>query len=177
MALHETIERDGRTGRLFQFFFRTVWLDIKTVLKQGNPLLRLTRPNFPSQCDQFINLQNLHMSAEGRALQGEIGVDIQHATVVMTHDAEPIVKHAGDHLRGGDPVIHFVPAIGVVLEGAGNRVKGNAGPSEDVRNFWNGTGATKGQPFPGHAQPITQPIERLVVDGSFGVELIYPAEK
>ena len=67
------------------------------------------------------------MPAESGALLSQVGVDIEHAAVVMAHDAQAVVlHHGGDAGRGIDPLSDFVPADGVVVEHAGDLVERNA---------------------------------------------------
>jgi hypothetical protein len=56
-------------------------------LDRGSPA------HLAAQRGEFIDLQQFDVRAEGGALQGDVGVDVEHAAVVVAHEAQPVVGH------------------------------------------------------------------------------------
>ena len=105
------------------------------------------------------------MSAEMRALLGEVGVDVEHSAVVVAHHAEAIVFHGVGDAGGFDPFRDFVPGHRVVLQRAGYLEKGNSAAVENIGDFRHGASLAVGQPFAGHLRAVAQAIEPVIVNG------------
>ena len=111
-----------------------------------------------AQRGEFVHFDDFHVSAEGGAVLGQIGIDVEHSAVIMAHDAEAVVEHdVAPRAAASSHAIDFVPENRVIVEHAGDLMKGNAGAFEDVGNFRNGTGLTMRQPFAGHG-PCGRPF-------------------
>ena len=111
------------------------------------------------------------MAAEVRALLREVGIDVEHAAVVVAHHAEAVVLHRVGDAGGGDPVGHFVPARGIVAQHAGHLVERDAGPVEDVGDFRHRAGRAIRQPLAGHLRAVAELVERRVVDRGRGLQI------
>ena len=53
----------------------------------------------------------------------EVGIDVEHAAVVVAHHAEAVVLHDVRHARRLDPRVHLAPARRVVVQHAGDLVE------------------------------------------------------
>ena len=113
---------------------------------------------------ELVDLQDLDVAAERGAVLGEVGVDVEHAAVVVAHHAQAIVLHHVGDAGGGDPIGDFVPTTRVVAEHAGDLVERDAGPVEDVGDLRHGAGGAIRQPLARHLRPVAESVERLVVD-------------
>ena len=52
------------------------------------------------------------MAAEDGALQREVGIDVEHAAVVVPHQSQAVVLHDVRDASGVDPGVDFIPGIG-----------------------------------------------------------------
>ena len=68
------------------------------------------RRHLAAQRGQFIHLDDLDVAAEAGALLGEVGVDVEHAAVIVAHHAQAVVFHDVGDARGLDPLVDLVPA-------------------------------------------------------------------
>ena len=48
------------------------------------------------------------MAAEGDGDLRDVGVDVEHAAVVVAHEAEAVVRSSVSDVGGGDPVVDLV---------------------------------------------------------------------
>ncbi len=52
---------------------------------------------------------NLDVSTERGALARQIGIDVEHAAVIVAHHAQPVVLHDAGGMRRGGPFIDLLP--------------------------------------------------------------------
>ena len=104
------------------------------------------------------------------ATEREVGHDVEHAAVVVAHQAQAVVP-AWAHTRRGQPLVDLAPAVRVVVQHAGDLVERDARALEDVGDLRHRTGRAMGQPFAGHRGAIAQPVEGCVVDRRLGLEV------
>ena len=104
------------------------------------------------------------MSPEVGTLLGEIGVDIEHATVIVSHYTESIMLHHMSDPSRLDPTANFVIGNRIVIERACNLEKRNSAAIENVRDFWHRTSLTIGQPLTGHFRPVPKTVKSFIVD-------------
>ena len=171
MIFNKAFERDGGNGGAFQFLSRAIGLNVERIEERRDTFFHFMRGDGLTQCRELIDFDHFHVAAEGRALLREIGVDVEHAAVVVTHQAEAVVLHDIDSVRSLDPFIHFSPGEGVIVEGSGDLMEWNARSREYVCDFRNGTSAAPSQPLAGHMLPVAHFIEGAVVDSSTGGEV------
>ena len=111
------------------------------------------------------------MATEAGELAGEVGVDVQHAIIVMAEESHAVVGHGVRDAGGFDPFVEFGPDGIVVQERAGDLVKIDAGALEGVRDLGNRAGGAPGEPVASHFRAIAKVVECLVVDGLAGLEV------
>src|ERR1035438_6283005 len=119
---------------------------------------------------QLVHFEQFHMSAEGDGDEGHVGHDVQHAAVVVTHEAEARGCEGGTDTRRRQPLLNLSPG-GFIIEDARDLVKGNLRANEEVGNLGNRTGGTRGEPFAGHGGAVFEPVEGFVIDGGFGLQV------
>ena len=85
-----------------------------------HPRLYFSVGHLPPQRRQLVHLDHFDMSAEIRALLGEVGVDVEHAAVVMAHHTQAIVFHDVGDAGGFNPLRDFVPGHRIVFQHAGD---------------------------------------------------------
>ena len=73
----------------------------------------------PPQGRQLIHLHDFDVSAEIGTVLSEVGIDIEHSSVVMAHHAQSIVFHSVSDPGGFDPAGDFIPGDRIVFEGFG----------------------------------------------------------
>src|SRR6185437_9079594 len=105
------------------------------------------------------------MAAERGALLCQVGVDIEHAAVILAHQAETVVLHYVHDASGFQPLIDFIPCRITLCKRACDLKEGDMRSPEYARDFRNRTGLAPGQPFAGHAAPVLHPIEGGIIDG------------
>ena len=171
VQLHQPVERDGRTRRAFQFRPGAVRLHVEDVPEVRHTARDLFCAHVSPQGGQLVDLEHLDVAAEGGAVLGQVGVDVEHPPVVVTHQPEPVVEHHVGHARGVDPGVDLGPAVGIVLQHPGDLVEVHARAAEDVGNLGNRTGAAVRQPLAGHRRAVVHAVERLVVDRRRGLEV------
>ena len=111
------------------------------------------------------------MRPERGALQGDVGVDVEHAAVVVAHEAKAVLRHPGGDARGLDPGVDLAPAHRIVVEHAGDLVEAHAGALEDVGDLGHRAGGAVRQPLARHPRAVAQAVERGVVDRRLGGEV------
>ncbi len=89
----------------------------------------------------------------------------------MAHQTEPVVLHDVRHPGGFDPTIDLGPTRRIIAQEARHLVKGEAGATEDVGNFRDRTGGTKGQPLARHAGAVGHFVEGRVINRRFRREI------
>src|SRR5262252_2259715 len=104
------------------------------------------------------------MTAKRCALCCQVRIDVEHAAVVMAHDAETVVLHDMGYPGSLDPFADFTPRDEIVFQDAADLEKRNVAALENVGDFWNWTGGTIREPLAGHLRTIAEAIERVEVD-------------
>ena len=165
MPGYQIVQRNRRPRRPLQFPLRAILLHIKHCAKFRHAASDLIRWHVAAQGCEFVHFDDLYVSTEGRALQGQIGVHIQHAPVIVPHHAQAIMFHDMSDLCRGQPVRDFVPRRVVILEHSRDLKERNAGAPENIGDFRRRTRLAPGQPFAGHAAAILDRVERGIIDG------------
>ena len=98
------------------------------------------------QLVQLAHFQQFEMTAEDGRLLGHVAVHIQHAAVVVTQHADPVVAHGGGDPGGVHPVVDFRPGF-LVLQVAGDQVIIDAGAVEHAGDLRRGAGLAVLQPL------------------------------
>ena len=171
MPLDEFVESDGSARGACEFLAGAIVLHVEGLEEVGHAAFHFDGRDVAPQCGELIYFDDFDMSAEGGALQGEVGVDVEHAAVIVAHDAEAVVLHRMGDLGGSEPLLDFVPRRGVVFQHAGNLEEGDIAAAEYVGDFGYGAGLAPCQPFSGHLSAIRHSIEGGVVDGGAGGEI------
>ena len=110
---------------------------------------------------QFVHLDDLDVAAEAGALLREVGVDVEHAAVVVAHDAEAVVLHHVADAGGVDPGRDLVPARGVVVQHAGDLVeRDSARRLKTLAISGTGQAGQWASHSPVIARPVAQAVER-----------------
>ena len=104
------------------------------------------------------------MAPKISALLSQVGIDVKHSPVIVTHHSEAVVFH-----RVGDsaciyPRGNLIPREWVVLKDSGDLEKRDAATTKYIGDFRHGTSLTIGQPFAGHSGSVTHSIEGLVIN-------------
>ena len=171
VPLDQTIQRDGGAGGAVQFARRAIGLHGEDPAEFGHARLDLRGGHLPAQRGQFVHFDVLDMAAEGGAMLGDVGVNIQHSAVVMPHQAQAVVGHDMGDAGGLDPGVHFVPAGRIIVQHAGDLVEGDAATLKDAGDFRHRAGAAMRQPFAGHRGAVGHFVKRRVVNGRGGLEI------
>ena len=167
----EAVEGNGGARGAGEFFRGAVGLHIEGVAEVGDLVGDLAVGDFAAEGGEFVHLDDFHMAAEVSALLGKIGVDVEHAGVVMAHDAKAIVFHDVRDFRGTNPVGNFIPRNRIILQHAGYLVEGDFGAVENIGDFRNRTGGTVGEPLARHLGAVAKGVEGGVIDGRAGLEI------
>ena len=100
------------------------------------------------------------MRAEDNRDLRHVGHDVEHAAVVVAHQAQPRRCQRRAHARRSKPFLYLRPGLRLV-EHTCDLVKRNAAPRKHVGDLWHWAGRTIGKPLAGHGRAILQPIESL----------------
>ena len=103
--------------------------------------------------------------AEIGALLRKVGVDVEHASVVVTHQAKAIVLHYMRDAGCIDPFGDLGPCDRIVIQHSGDLEKWDPATLEYIRDLGDRTRLTKCQPFARHFCTIFELVESLIVDG------------
>ena len=98
-------------------------------------------------------------------MQREVGVNVEHAAVVVAHHAQTVVLHGVRHPRRVEPFADFAPRGIVILNHAGDLEERNLAAAENVGDFRNGACLAPCQPLAGHPAAILHGVEGGVIDG------------
>ena len=104
------------------------------------------------------------MGTEDGALEREVGVDVQHSIVIVSHHAETVVLHPVDHARSIDPGADLIPAFRIILQLTRDLMKGHPGACQHIGDFRNGACSAVGQPLTGHCGTVSDEVKRGVVE-------------
>src|SRR5208283_1629140 len=99
---------------------------------------------------------------------GEVGIDVEHAIVIVAHDAETVVFHLVGHTACSDPLGNVLLGGGIIFEHAGYLEKRNLCAFEDVGDLGYGAGLTMSQPLAGHVGAVGHFVEGFVADRGGG---------
>jgi hypothetical protein len=162
--LDETIQRNGSARGTFQFDRRTVRLHVESFPKILDATADLPGRDLSAQICEFVHLQHFDVAPKISALLSQVGIDVKHSPVIVTHHSEAVVFH-----RVGDsaciyPRGNLIPSEWVVLKDSGDLEKRDAATTKYIGDFRHGTSLTIGQPFAGHSGSVTHAIEGLVID-------------
>jgi hypothetical protein len=97
------IQRHGSARGTLEFERRTVRLHIEGISKIQDARVDLLAGDFTAQVRKLIHLDDFDVAAEKCAWLREIGINIEHAAVVVAHDAEVVVLHLMGHAASIDP--------------------------------------------------------------------------
>ena len=127
--------------------------------------LRLLRRHRIPQRLELAHFEQIETGAEHAGHAREIRVDVQHAAIVMSQHTHPVVAQGCRHPRRFDPPADTSPRLGL-FQIARHDVVAQPQPIEHAGHFGHRAGLTVSQPLAGHASPVAQRIECVVVDGS-----------
>ena len=114
---------------------------------------------------QLLHFKNLNMPAEAGALRRKIGINVEHAAVVVTQNSQPVVFHDGSDSSSLDPLVDLPPDFCVALEHPTQLKEGNAAALKHIRDFGSWASRAVSQPLPRHFRAITETVHRCVIDG------------
>ncbi len=165
VALHQPVEGHRGARRPLELLCRAVGLDVEGVPEARDAVADLGRGHLRPKRRQLVHLDDLDVAAEARALLREVGVDVEHAAVVVAHDAEAVVLHHVADPGRVDPARDLVPRQGIVVQHPRDLVEGDPRAPEDVGDLRHRAGLAVGQPLAGHAGAVAEGVEPRVVDG------------
>ena len=140
----EPVERDGGSCGANELFLRDVGLDVECLAEFGELGLDCRFIHLAANGREFLDLENLHVTAKAGELRGEVGVNVEHAIVIMTEEPETVLKHRVSHSCGLDPFVELGPNGIMLLQGAGDLMEIDARAFEGVGNFRNRAGGAPG---------------------------------
>lgn len=111
-----------------------------------------------NSCSSHISMIS-GMGAEDGALQPEVGVDVDHAAVVVAQQSHAVAAHAAGDLRRVDPPVDLGPGLRVV-EVARHHVVFGAGAVEYRTEFGQRTGLAVGKPLAVISPRSDMPLRR-----------------
>src|ERR1043165_9685491 len=164
MTLNEAIKGDRRRCSPTEFLFRAVWLNIHYGANLLDPLCAFRACHFRAERRELLDLDDLDMTTESCTLKSQIGINAEHAAVVVAHQTEAIMFHHVRHTSSLDPLLNLLPGHGIVLKSASDLKEGNSRTAEDVGNFGHGTRLTISKPLACHFCAIAEAIEGLIIN-------------
>ena len=130
-----------------------------------DPLRNLFRRHLAAQGGQLVHFDDLHVAAKVRALLREVGVNIQHPAIVMSHQAEAIVRHHTRDAGRVDPCAGLVPAHRIAAICPVIWTNGMRARLKTFAISGTGQAAAVREPFPRHRGAVLHAVERGVIDG------------
>ena len=97
MLFHQQIKRKRSTRGTFKFCLRAIPLDVESFSNQTDTLCNLSGGNPPAQRRKLVYLDDLDMRSKDLGLQRQIGVDVEHAAVIVAHHTQAVVFHGMSH--------------------------------------------------------------------------------
>ena len=164
------IQSDGCARGTAQLRGRAIGLHVESDMEFRCAAGKIVLTDLGTERAQLIHFEQLHMSAEGDGDEGYVGHDVQHAAVVVAHEAESRGCKGGTDARRRQPLLNLSPG-GFIIEDAGDLVKGNLRAHEEVGNLGNRTGGTMGEPLAGHGGAVFEVVEGSVIDRSFRLQV------
>ena len=104
------------------------------------------------------------MRPEDSGLARDVGINVEHAPVIMAQNTQPVLTHAPVNFRRGHPLPDLFPGRSI-FQITGDDVVTQPGPVEHVGDLRNGASLTVLQPHSGHPSPVAECIDLPVVDG------------
>ena len=170
MRFGEFVQRYGSACGALELLPRAALVDDERLAERGDPRVGLALRHRAAQFVQFAHLQDFGMGAEDGALQPEVGVDVDHAAVVVAQQSHAVAAHAAGDLRRVDPPVDLGPGLRVV-EVARHHVVFGAGAVEYRTEFGQRTGLAVGKPLARHHPAVGHAVEAGVVDGRGGLQV------
>src|SRR5208337_3429606 len=119
----------------------------------------------------LIHFHDFDMPAKPRALFRQVGVDVEHTAIVVTHHAKTVVLHYARHLRRFDPFIHLAPTLRVLAEHPCDLMERYTGSIKNIGDLRHRASRTKGKPLARHGRTVSHPIKTLVVNSRLGLKI------
>src|ERR1700679_1550553 len=113
---------------------------------------------------EFIDLDHFHVRPEDGGLQGEVGVYIQHAAIVVPHYTQAVVLHLVRYPRCRKPLSYLCPRSVPIVQNSRDLMEGNTATPKDVENLRYGACLTMCEPLSGHLRAVLHSIKGFIID-------------
>src|ERR1700730_11496410 len=102
---YEFVQRHGGMGGAFYFFGRAFIKHVKLTVNFFCLFFYFYRADEFMKSGKVAHFDVLYMVAESGRLEGEIGIDVEHAVVIMAEYSHPVLRHGYGYLYGIYPVV------------------------------------------------------------------------
>ena len=160
----ESVERDGRLGGAAELVFRAVGLDVELVPNERDAVVDLLFRYFAAKRENLAEFANFKVRPDLRLQTREIGIDVEHAVVIVPDEPDAAGPHNGGDARRFDPVVERRVDERVAVEHARNLMELHARAQKRVRDFRDAARLAVGEPFAGHFRAVAERVEGRVVD-------------
>ena len=170
VLLHHTIQGYGSDGSMPQLVLRAERIDGECLSELFELLLHILGCHLVSQDLQLAHLHYFEVCAKGGRQSGKVGIDIEHAAIVMPKQSHTVLPQAIYHRSRPGPLLQFPPHL-LIVQMARQNIVLYACPCKDRSQLWDGTCLTVSQPFGCHQRSVAHRIDAPVVDGGGGLHV------
>ena len=164
VALHETVQRDRGPRRPPQFLLQTICLHIERIPEAADSCAHICLANLATNSGQFFCLKHLNVTTKVSDLLRQVGIDIQHSSVVVAQNSQTVVFHEMGDASRFDPFPDFGPRNRIVFEHARNLEEGDLAAIKHVRDLRYRASLAVRQPLACHFRSISQTVEACIID-------------
>src|SRR5688500_15429482 len=107
------------------------------------------------------------MPSKGCTMKREVGINIKHSAIVISHQAQSIVTHRMGYTRRVNPVRYFSPNMRIIVQCPCYLKEWNIGSLEYAGNFGYWAGRAVSKPFARHLRAVFEAVKLLVVNRCF----------
>ena len=162
-VVDEAVQADRDPGGPAEVLFLYRRVELEHGAGQVHPLVHLIVGDGGGPDPEIVEFEHLHVAAEVRADQGEVGGHVEHAGIEVPHQPVPTGPERAPDTRRGDPAADPGPGA-LVLEVAGHRAERHPNPGKAAGHLRQRARAAVGQPFTGPERGVVHLLGRLKVD-------------
>ena len=163
-----TVQSHGSGGSMPQLVLRAERVDGECLPELSELLFHVPGCHLVSQDLQLTHLHYFEVGAKDGRQTGKVGIDIEHAAIVMPKQTHTVLPQAVHHRSRTDPILQFPPHL-LIVQMARQDIVLYASPCQDGSQLRDGTSLAVSQPLGCHLRSVAHRIEASVVDGRGGL--------
>ena len=163
----QPVQPDGDLGGPPEVLVLDAVVDLEHRARELHPVGDLTVGHAGDSYPQVVELDHLHVPAEVRRDQRQVGGHVEHAWIQVAHQAVPTGTQRATDAGRLDPPLDPGPRP-LVLHVPRDRPERDPEAQERVRHLRQRARAAVGQPLPGVEGPVVHHLGRLQVDDQHG---------